>query len=126
VSASVAVTLLCSIARLQPGPVAQAVATVRSRENPDPAVSVIAFSSPKNPIIISSAFRLVVLVALGAVFEPPVHFDPVFENPAALSEGLNAPPGSSAPLNAMISVEEPVGVPLKVIVVVTAESAAVV
>ncbi|OLB46167.1 hypothetical protein AUI07_05625 [archaeon 13_2_20CM_2_53_6] len=94
--------------------------------NPVPAVSVIEFSSPKNPIIISLAFRVVVLVALGAVLEPPEHFEPVFENPAALSEGLNTPAGSSAPLKAMISVEEPVGVPLKVIVVVTAESVAVV
>ena len=65
------------------------------------------------------------LVATGGL-GPDVHCAPEFENPAALSEGLNAPPGSSAPLNAMISVEEPVGVPLKVIVVVTAESVVVV
>ncbi|HYU55974.1 MAG TPA: hypothetical protein VEL71_07140 [Candidatus Dormibacteraeota bacterium] len=66
-----------------------------------------------------------VLVATG-VLALDVHCDPEFENPAALSEGLNAPLGSSAPLNAMISVEEPVGVPLKVMVVVTAESVPVV
>jgi hypothetical protein len=94
--------------------------------NPVPGASVIAFSSPKNPMITSLAFKVVVLAALGVVFEAVEHFEPVFENPAALSEGLNAPPGSSAPLNAMISVEEPVGVPLKVIVVVTAERVVVV
>jgi len=50
----------------------------------------------------------------------------VLANPAALSEGLNVPLGSSEPLNAAIWAEAPVGVELRVIVVVTEERVAVV
>jgi hypothetical protein len=119
--APVAETLWCITAILQHAP-----AEARSRVNPAPAVSVSEFWSKNSATIISSAFKVVAPVAVGVVDPPPVQRDAWAGEPEAWSKGLKVPVGSSEPANAIASPDAPAGVPLRLIVITTAERVAVV
>jgi hypothetical protein len=96
-------------------------ATVKSRVNPLPAVSVIEFEELVMPIIKSLAFNAATPAARAGALAPPVVFEAVPGYPAALSQTVKVAAGSSAPLIAMTSALAAVGVPVKVMVIVTAE-----
>jgi len=85
----------------------------------EPTVSAIAFELPKTPMTMSSAFKVAdVVVTVGVVALPPVQRLPTLLRVEALSNGFQVPVGSFVPENAMISPLAPVGVVLKVTVVV--------
>ena len=119
--APVTETLWCITALLQHAP-----AEAGSRVNPVPAVSMSEFLSKKRATIISSAFKVVALVAVGVVVPPPVQCEAWGGELEAWSKGLKVPVGSSEPANATASPPAPEGVPLRLIVITTEERVPVV